>query len=254
MPADDGPAEWQRISVQVDLERREGEPGDSGRKVDIVEPVEPIEPVALPPVEVSDVQIEQQSLSFSVDQVGVPVVVKVSYFPNWEVDGRTGPVSHRAEHDGGRPDGQRGRADLRAKRRRLAVHAAHGGRHRALHLLAVPRRRPACRRGPGVRPAGGRRPGATARADDRRRRTRRRRRSRPRSLGPAIASNRTASPRRTVDPSPTGTAADRRRSSPSTSIRPAGRGRTGRPPTGPTIPPDSVDGRHVSTGSDRQGV
>ena len=51
MPADDGPAEWQRITVQVDLERREGEPGDPGRKVDIVEPVEPIEPVALPPVD-----------------------------------------------------------------------------------------------------------------------------------------------------------------------------------------------------------
>jgi hypothetical protein len=91
MPADDGPASWQRISVQVDLERREGEPGDSGRKVDIVEPVEPIEPVTLPPVEVSDVQIEQQSLSFSVDQVGVPVVVKVSYFPNWEASGALGP-------------------------------------------------------------------------------------------------------------------------------------------------------------------
>ena len=47
--------------------------------------------MALPPVEVSDVQIEQQSLSFSVDQVGVPVLVKVSYFPNWEVAGALGP-------------------------------------------------------------------------------------------------------------------------------------------------------------------
>ena len=56
MPADDGPDDWQRISVAVDLERREvDEPGDRGRKVDIVVPVEPIEPVALPPVEVSDV-------------------------------------------------------------------------------------------------------------------------------------------------------------------------------------------------------
>jgi hypothetical protein len=91
MPADDGPPAWQRISVQVDLERREGEPGGPGRKVDIVEPVEPIEPVALPPVAVSDVRIEQQSLSFSVDQVGVPVVVKVSYFPNWEASGALGP-------------------------------------------------------------------------------------------------------------------------------------------------------------------
>ena len=91
MPADDGPAAWQRISVAVDIDRREGEPGDPGRKVDIVEPVEPIEPVALPPIEVSDVQIEQQSLSFSVDQVGVPVVVKVSYFPNWDATGALGP-------------------------------------------------------------------------------------------------------------------------------------------------------------------
>jgi hypothetical protein len=45
----------------------------------------------LPPVEVSDVQIEQQPLSFSVDQVGVPVVVKVSYFPNWDASGALGP-------------------------------------------------------------------------------------------------------------------------------------------------------------------
>jgi hypothetical protein len=91
MPADDGPDTWQRISVEVDLERREGVPGESGRKVDIVEPVEPIEPVSLPPVEVSDVVIEQQSLSFSVDRVGVPVLVKVSYFPNWDASGALGP-------------------------------------------------------------------------------------------------------------------------------------------------------------------
>lgn len=39
---------------------------------------------------VTDVDIQQQSLSFSVDQVGVPVVVKVSYFPNWQVDGAEG--------------------------------------------------------------------------------------------------------------------------------------------------------------------
>ena len=33
----------------------------------------------------------QQDLSFRVDRVGVPVLVKVSYFPNWEVDGAEGP-------------------------------------------------------------------------------------------------------------------------------------------------------------------
>jgi hypothetical protein len=91
MPADDGPDEWQRISVEVDLTRREGEAGEPGRRVDIVVPTEPIVPVALPAVEVSDVVIDQQSLSFSVDQIGVPVLVKVSYFPNWEASGADGP-------------------------------------------------------------------------------------------------------------------------------------------------------------------
>ena len=91
MPADDGPDEWQRISVQVDLSRREGVPGDSSRRVDIVVPVEAIEPVALPEVAVSNIDIQQQSLSFDVDKVGVPVLVKVGYFPNWKAKGAEGP-------------------------------------------------------------------------------------------------------------------------------------------------------------------
>lgn len=45
----------------------------------------------LPPVEVSDVIIDRDRLSFSVDEPGVPVLVKVSYFPNWSVDGAEGP-------------------------------------------------------------------------------------------------------------------------------------------------------------------
>ena len=91
MPADDGPEEWQRIDVEVDLTRREGLPGESGRKVDIVVPSEPIEVATLAPVEVSNVEIDEQSLSFDVDTVGVPILVKVSYFPNWQVEGAEGP-------------------------------------------------------------------------------------------------------------------------------------------------------------------
>ena len=91
MPADDGPEGWQRIDVEVDLDRREGVPGEPGRRVDIVTPVQEIEPVELPAVQVSDVAIDQQSLSFSVDRIGVPVLVKVSYFPNWEASGADGP-------------------------------------------------------------------------------------------------------------------------------------------------------------------
>ena len=91
MPADDGPDEWQRIDVTVDQERRELNDDGEKTRVDIVVPAAPIEPVALPEAVVSNVEINEQSLSFDVDRTGVPVLVKVSYFPNWEADGAEGP-------------------------------------------------------------------------------------------------------------------------------------------------------------------
>ena len=54
-------------------------------------PTEPVDVVELEPVTVSNVDIQQQSVSFEVDQVGVPVLVRVSYFPTWKVDGAEGP-------------------------------------------------------------------------------------------------------------------------------------------------------------------
>ena len=91
LPAADGPDEWQRVSVDVDMSRREGEPGADSRKVDVVVPTATIDAVALEDVTVSNVDIDQQSLSFDVDKVGVPVLVRVSYFPNWNVSGAEGP-------------------------------------------------------------------------------------------------------------------------------------------------------------------
>jgi len=91
IPAADGPDEWQRVSVDVDMSRREGEPGADSRKVDVVVPTATIDAVALEDVKVSNVDIDQQSLSFDVDKVGVPVLVRVSYFPNWNVSGAEGP-------------------------------------------------------------------------------------------------------------------------------------------------------------------
>jgi hypothetical protein len=91
LPAADGPASWQRIQVAVDLDRRQGEPGGPGRKVDIVEPAQPIVPVPLDPVQISDVELGTDDVSFRVDRVGVPVLVRVSYFPNWDVEGADGP-------------------------------------------------------------------------------------------------------------------------------------------------------------------
>jgi hypothetical protein len=91
MPADDGPAHWQRVAVTPDLSRRDGESGDPGRRVDIVIPTEPIASVPLPAVAVSNVVMGQDSVAFDVDQVGVPVLVKVGYFPNWNASGAEGP-------------------------------------------------------------------------------------------------------------------------------------------------------------------
>ena len=91
IPADDGPDEWQRVQAVIDLERREGEPGSDSRKVDVVRPTPAIEPLSISPAVVSDVVIGEESVSFSVDKIGVPVLVRVSYFPNWEVSGADGP-------------------------------------------------------------------------------------------------------------------------------------------------------------------
>jgi len=91
IPADDGPDSWQRIPVEIDLAARVGEPGERSRNVDYVVPAAPIEPVALDPVTVSNVEIDDQRISFEVDRVGVPVLVRVSYFPTWKADGADGP-------------------------------------------------------------------------------------------------------------------------------------------------------------------
>lgn len=91
LPAADGPDSWQRIDVEIDLDRRRGEPGSDSRNVDVVVPTSGIVPVPLENVTVSDVEIGNESVSFRVDRPGVPVLVRVSYFPNWKVSGADGP-------------------------------------------------------------------------------------------------------------------------------------------------------------------
>jgi phosphomannomutase len=63
--AQSGPKNWARVA-----------PGDTS-----------LPETTLPPVQVSDIQTGTQSISFNVDQTGVPVLVKESYFPNWQVSG-----------------------------------------------------------------------------------------------------------------------------------------------------------------------
>ena len=84
IPAASGPADWQRVALT-----KTGQTTD--RTLATVAPSAPVQPTSLPAVTVSDVNTSDNSISFHVDQVGVPVLVKASYFPNWEVSGAKGP-------------------------------------------------------------------------------------------------------------------------------------------------------------------
>jgi hypothetical protein len=66
----DGPASWPHIAARL-----AGDP-----------PAVPVRPTR-----VSHVRIRAESLSFDVSSLGAPVLVKVSYFPNWHVQGARGP-------------------------------------------------------------------------------------------------------------------------------------------------------------------
>ncbi len=89
----DGPADWERIELLPPL----NEQAESRRAADVAatftrfDQVSPSSRRALPAVTVSDVVQGGERLSFRVDRIGVPVLVKVSYFPNWQVQGAQGP-------------------------------------------------------------------------------------------------------------------------------------------------------------------
>jgi hypothetical protein len=70
--AADGPAGWSRVT-QASAARA----ADDRR--------------ALPAVAVTDVTSDDDTIAFTVDRPGVPVVVKTSYFPNWQAHGAEGP-------------------------------------------------------------------------------------------------------------------------------------------------------------------
>ncbi len=92
-----------------------------------------------PPDAVRHVRMGVDQVSFRVSRPGVPVLVKVSFFPNWlpqlACHRRRGALARRTEPDGGRAHRSR-----RPPRRR-----DHPGRHR--WRRAQRGRRPRCRRG-----------------------------------------------------------------------------------------------------------
>ena len=67
--ATSGPSDWPRI-----------DPSDTNPPAE-----------AVPAAKVSNVKSDDDTISFDVDKVGTPVLVKMSYFPNWHASGATGP-------------------------------------------------------------------------------------------------------------------------------------------------------------------
>jgi len=84
LPAATGPADWQRVALT-----KSGTTND--RDLASVTPSAPIQATPLPAVTVSNIDTKDNSISFHVDKTGVPVLVKTSYFPNWDVSGAKGP-------------------------------------------------------------------------------------------------------------------------------------------------------------------
>ncbi|MBL8777938.1 MAG: hypothetical protein JNK12_18515 [Acidimicrobiales bacterium] len=79
--------EWYQDPSQWDVPLAASGPEDWPR----VEVGETPERVPVDPVTVTNIESGDDSLSFDVDEVGSPVLVKVSYFPNWQVSGADGP-------------------------------------------------------------------------------------------------------------------------------------------------------------------
>jgi len=86
--ASSGPKSWARIGAPP-ADDADADPEERFRRLG-AEVALPQQPIAQPPV-VSGISSKDSSLEFDVDQVGVPVLVKVSYFPNWRVKGADGP-------------------------------------------------------------------------------------------------------------------------------------------------------------------
>ncbi len=71
--AEDGPEEWPRVS-------------DPGDRFDLGTPLPPTA------ANVRDVEVDDNRIAFATDAIGVPHLVKMTYFPNWKVtEGGDGP-------------------------------------------------------------------------------------------------------------------------------------------------------------------
>src|SRR5581483_11440299 len=87
--AADGPSSWQRISVTTDKanEQKQGNGKVVGSGINIQQPLS----IPVRQAQVSHIKVSDDRISFDVDKPGSPVLVKASYFPNWQASGAKGP-------------------------------------------------------------------------------------------------------------------------------------------------------------------
>ena len=90
MLAADGPSNWPRVKCAPKTTPAEVGAKEDQRKYGLACAETP-KSVTVAPATITNVDYEDADLSFDVDEIGKPVLVKVSYFPRWKVDGAKGP-------------------------------------------------------------------------------------------------------------------------------------------------------------------
>ncbi len=85
----DGPSDWPRIEINK-LAPEPAKPGFPDPKITEYAQLPDIPRDPVTPAKVSNIDESRTGISFDVDRVGSPVLVKISDFPNWQVSGAKG--------------------------------------------------------------------------------------------------------------------------------------------------------------------
>ncbi len=93
-PATSGPEEWETVDAETILARYEGEEtvlaGAIGEGDQPLSDLLPSGAVTQETV-VSNTAVDTDRISFSVDQIGTPILIRTSFFPAWQATGAEGP-------------------------------------------------------------------------------------------------------------------------------------------------------------------
>lgn len=93
-PATSGPESWQRVDAEQVRSRYLSEDGGRVSSIGVEDPtlaaLLPETAIDTPTI-VSNTLAETDRISFTVDQIGTPILIKSSFFPAWEARGAEGP-------------------------------------------------------------------------------------------------------------------------------------------------------------------